>query len=122
MTARWTRLHRDPSRGWVAGVCTGLADHVGISDILVRAGWVAVTLFGAWQVSVLAYVVLALFLPVRSARLSSADEQSAVHLERSKALHEMDMSLRDAEQRVARLEAAVLSEEFRLGRAFSRMR
>lgn len=121
MITRNFRLRRDPSRGWIAGVCTGIADYLGISDVVVRIAWVALTLFGAAPVSIVAYILLALFLPVQPARLAGMDDDGVI-LDRSAALRDVDSKLRDAERRMARLEAAVLSEEFKLRRAFSRMR
>ncbi len=27
----WRRLYRNPKRGWIAGVCAGIADYFGLS-------------------------------------------------------------------------------------------
>ena len=32
----WRRLYRDPKRGWIAGVCAGLADYFGLAPGVVR--------------------------------------------------------------------------------------
>ena len=32
----WRRLYRNPRRGWIAGVCAGLADYFGVGTCLVR--------------------------------------------------------------------------------------
>ena len=33
----WRRLYRNPRRGWIAGVCAGLADYFGVGACLIRA-------------------------------------------------------------------------------------
>lgn len=40
------RLYRRPDRGWVAGVASGIAEHVGISTRAVRIGFVVFTIAG----------------------------------------------------------------------------
>jgi len=50
------------SRGPLAGVCGGLGEYGGIDPILVRIGFV-VAIFFSFGVSILVYVLLAVFLP-----------------------------------------------------------
>ncbi len=56
-------LYRSPSDKLVGGVCGGIAEYLGWNPVLVRVGWVVAT-FATWGGGVLAYILLALFLPV----------------------------------------------------------
>ena len=58
------RLVRIQSRGRVAGVCAGLADYLGIDEVLVRAAWVVLTIVpGAIVGGVLAYIAAWILMP-----------------------------------------------------------
>jgi phage shock protein PspC (stress-responsive transcriptional regulator) len=56
-------LYRHPSDKLVGGVCGGLAEYLGWEPVLVRVAWVVAT-FASWGGGLLAYILLALFLPV----------------------------------------------------------
>lgn len=56
-------LFRSPSDKLVGGVCGGIAEYLGWNPVLVRVGWVVAT-FATWGGGILAYILLALFLPV----------------------------------------------------------
>jgi phage shock protein C len=56
-------LYRSPSDKLVGGVCGGIAEYLGWNPVLVRVAWVVAT-FATWGGGVLAYILLALFLPV----------------------------------------------------------
>jgi|GEM_PF-148549 len=60
-------LYRHPSNRMVAGVCSGIADYIGWDPVLVRVLWVIATVMtnGA---GILAYLALALVLPVGTKR------------------------------------------------------
>jgi len=55
-------LYRHPSDKLIGGVCGGVAEYLGWNPVLVRVGWVVAT-FATWGGGVLAYILLALFLP-----------------------------------------------------------
>jgi len=55
------RLYRSTHDRMVGGVCGGLAEYVGVDPVLVRLGFVAVTLAGG--AGVLAYLILWLVVP-----------------------------------------------------------
>lgn len=55
-------LYRSPSDKLIGGVCGGIAEYLGWNPVLVRVGWVVAT-FATWGGGVLAYILLALFLP-----------------------------------------------------------
>lgn len=55
------RAARAPERGWVGGVCVGLADYLGTQPVVFRAVF---AVLASWRlVGVVAYLVLWLFLP-----------------------------------------------------------
>lgn len=55
------RVVRVPDRGWLGGVCSGLADHLGVPAAVFRAAFVVL---GSWRLlGVAAYLVLWLVLP-----------------------------------------------------------
>lgn len=56
------RLHRSTSDCLLFGVCSGMAEYLSIDPSLVRIAFVVATLWGG--IGVLAYVVLAIVLPV----------------------------------------------------------
>jgi len=55
-------LYRHPSDKVIAGVCAGVAEYFGWDPVLVRVLWVVAT-FMSWGGGLLAYILLALFLP-----------------------------------------------------------
>jgi len=60
-----TRLYRDPSRGWIAGVAAGLADGFGVNAGVIRLVFVLLALTGTPVAALILYVLLCLFVPVR---------------------------------------------------------
>lgn len=66
-----TGLRRDRSRQWFAGVCAGIARRVDVDPVLIRAAFIALTLFGGF--GVVAYLVLWLLLPDDSGRIMARD-------------------------------------------------
>lgn len=55
-------LYRHPTDKVIGGVCGGIAEYFGWDPVLVRVLWVVAT-FATWGGGLLAYVLLALFLP-----------------------------------------------------------
>lgn len=58
------RMARDSEGRWVAGVCAGIARHLGIDAALIRAGVVIAGIF-FWQVVLAVYLAAWILLPVR---------------------------------------------------------
>lgn len=56
-------LYRHPSDKLVGGVCGGISEYLGWNPVFVRVAWVVAT-FATWGGGLLAYILLALFLPV----------------------------------------------------------
>jgi phage shock protein C len=115
------RLYRDPRRGWLAGVCAGIADYFGVSVGLVRfltflsaAFFTMPTLFG--------YLVAALVLRRKPEHLYASGEEEAfwrsVRLEPSRTAHDLVRKFEELERRLRAAEARVTSSEFKLRRQF----
>ncbi|KGN34072.1 hypothetical protein N798_05355, partial [Knoellia flava TL1] len=66
-----TGLRRDRSRQWFAGVCSGIARRVDVDPVLIRAAFIALTLFGGF--GIVAYLVAWLLLPDESGRIMARD-------------------------------------------------
>jgi phage shock protein PspC (stress-responsive transcriptional regulator) len=66
------RLYRKPEGQIVAGVCTGLADYLGIDVTLVRLGFAALTIFGG--AGILLYLIAWLVVPQEGEKGSIAEE------------------------------------------------
>jgi phage shock protein C len=115
------RLYRDRDAGWIAGIAAGMADYTGIDVRLVRVAWVLALIFFT-PPALLAYLVMIFVIPRKPRDLLESDEEHVlrrkVHLSPSDALREAKAKMREAEERLGRMEAAVLSEEFRLRRKF----
>ena len=61
-------LYRSATDKIIGGVCGGVAEYLGINPVLVRVIWIVAT-FATWGGGFLAYLMLALFLPVGDNRV-----------------------------------------------------
>ncbi|MEA5445103.1 envelope stress response membrane protein PspC [Gammaproteobacteria bacterium AB-CW1] len=115
------RLYRDPERGWIAGVCAGIADYLSISVAGVRFLTIVALLFFMPFV-IIAYIALALLLPRRPRALyQSAEEERAWRQLRQsppETLHRVRARFRDLERRLQRMERHVTSGRYDLDREF----
>lgn len=66
------RLYRKPEGRIVAGVCTGLADYLGIDVTIIRLVFAALTVFGG--AGVLLYLIAWLVVPEEDKKSSIAEE------------------------------------------------
>lgn len=112
-------LYRNPSTGWLAGVCSGVAGTVGIRASVLRISF----LVGAFVYplpTVIAYAVLSLLMRERLASSPegepSDDRQPGDS--RQLALPSARDLCHDVEQRLSALESEVTSKEFELRRRF----
>jgi len=117
----WRRLYRNPRRGWIAGVCAGIADYFGVSAGLVRLLMV-ISLIAFTLPTFAAYVIAALVLERRPENLQASREEEAfwrsVRLEPSRTAHDLTRKFQDMERRLRAAEAKVTSSEFKLRRQF----
>jgi phage shock protein C len=117
----WRRLYRNPRRGWIAGVCAGLADYFGLSPGLVRL--VTLVLLIAFTLPTLAaYVIAAMVLERRPEGMQASREEEAfwrsVRLEPSRTARDLTRKFQDMERRLRAAEAKVTSSEYKLRRQF----
>jgi phage shock protein C len=117
----WRRLYRNPKRGWIAGVCAGLADYFGLSPGLVRL--VTLVLLIAFTLPTLvAYVIAAMVLERRPEAMQASREEEAfwrsVRLEPSRTARDLTRKFQDMERRLRAAEAKVTSSEYKLRRQF----
>jgi phage shock protein C len=71
------RLYRSVDEGRVAGICAGLGEYVSIDPVVIRLGWVAVTVMTGIVPGALAYLVAWIIVPpepVSSRPVPSASE------------------------------------------------
>jgi phage shock protein C len=69
----WRRLYRNPRRGWIAGVCAGLADYFGVGTCLVRV-LVLVSLLIFTVPTFIAYLIAAMVLERRPETMQATRE------------------------------------------------
>jgi phage shock protein C len=119
--ASWRRLYRNPKRGWVAGVCAGIADYFGVGTCLVRF-LVLVSLVIFTVPTLIAYVIAAMVLERRPETMKASREEEAfwrsVRLEPSRTARDLARKFQDMERRLRAAEARVTSSEFKLRQQF----
>jgi phage shock protein C len=115
------RLYRDPSRGWLAGVCAGIAGYFGIEPVLVRIAFLASLIFFCVPAAI-GYVILAIALKPRPPGLFASREEESFWRQAATAPDDTLQSLRrrfgDLETRLRSLEGSVTSRDFELHRKF----
>ncbi len=117
------RLYRNKLNGVLCGVCAGFADYFNIDVILVRIGWF-VSIFILGPISIIAYFVACLFMPVRNRDMRTnlrPDEDAfwrAVEKHPSTTFSNLRYQFRDMDDRLADLERSVTSKEWKLRREF----
>jgi phage shock protein C len=116
-----SRIYRNAERGWMAGVCAGIADYVGTEPMVVRLASVLCVIF-FFVPTIVAYLAFALVLPRRPPRLyGSADEETfwrGLRSDPGGVLHTLRERFRSLERRLAGAETVVTSDEFDLRRRF----
>jgi phage shock protein C len=117
----WRRLYRNPRRGWIAGVCAGLADYFGLSAGLVRLVTL-ICLIAFTLPTLVAYVIAAMVLERRPEAMQASREEEAfwrsVRLEPSRTARDLARKFQDMERRLRAAEAKVTSSEYKLRRQF----
>ena len=63
------KLYRNTNNKMIAGVCSGLAEYIGIDPTVVRLIWALIGLTGA---GILAYLVAALIIPEKPSNIIDA--------------------------------------------------
>lgn len=118
------RLYRDPRRGWIAGVCAGIADYFGLSPGFMRIlTFISAVVFTV--PTLVAYIIAALLLKRRPEHMYASREEEAfwrsVRLEPSRTAHDLARKFEELERRLRQAEARVTSSEFKLRREFQNL-
>lgn len=115
------RLHRNPRRGMIFGVCAGIAEHFGFDVTVTRVLVVIAGFFSAFMIGFV-YLLLGMLLPIRSqdgVRQGEMDPvEREVRLRPHDTLSSVRYRFRDLDARLARLEKYVTSSRFKLDREF----
>jgi phage shock protein C len=115
------RLWRDTDRGIIAGVCSGIADYIGVEPIVVRLVAVLALVF-FFPPTIAAYVILAVVLrPKPPALYASRDEEAfwrGVGTAPADTLQSLKRKFVDLEARLGQMEGQVASGDFELHRKF----
>ena len=109
-------------RGWIFGICQGLADYADISVCWVRFGAIiAMMLTGFWPM-VLIYIVAAIFLKPAPVIEFRDDEDwnfyQAYVSDRKMALRRLSRRCQDLDRRTRRMENIVTDREYDWDRRF----
>lgn len=129
----WLRdLYREPERGWIAGVCAGLARYYQVEPWVARVVAFSLLIFIP-QIAFWAYIIAIFMLARRPPEAELAGMQAQVHAGSSPApelgprlaprpdVRAVRVRFRDLEHRLRRLEGQVTSREFTLAREFSEL-
>lgn len=108
-----SRMHRYPQRGWIAGVCAGLAEYFDWNVKLVRVLFLLALIFGGGFPMIVIYCVLWYVMD------AAADENAPQRTNTGAATAEQtpaDLKSRFAriEQRLGNVEECVVSRDFEL--------
>ncbi len=117
---RW-RIWRDPEQGWIAGVCAGIADNLGVHPGLVRAAALVGLVFFSVPTAI-GYLALALALKPKPPALFADPAQEAfwrgLRSDPMQSLAALRDRLAALDRRLGRAETLVASDEFELRRGF----
>jgi len=129
-------IYRNTKRGWIAGVCAGLGDFIGVKPIWVRAAFIALSCMTHCIPAVIFYIALIFILKPRSgidaapASWSQGIRPDRIFADRymfatapaaqpaGERLTSLKTRFTALEARLSRLEAAVMSDEILLRRKF----
>ncbi len=119
------RLYKNPRKGFIFGVCAGVADYFAFDATVVRVMTVLGSMF-AFPIVCIGYVVLGFILPVRPFDDSEPDRVDPVQRQARSDPHQMLSSVRhrarDLDARLQKLEKYVTSNRFKLDQEFQRLR
>jgi phage shock protein C len=121
---RWrsrSRLYRDTEHARIAGVCAGIADYLGIRRRVVRLAAILALVF-FFVPTFIIYLCLTFLLPKKPPELYASEEDEifwrGVRTAPDDSLRTLSRTFADLEERIARMETAVISADFDLQRKF----
>lgn len=57
------KLYKSNTDKVIAGVCGGLGEYFGVDSVILRLGWLVITIFSGIAPGILAYIVAMLVIP-----------------------------------------------------------
>ena len=118
------RLYRDRHRGWVAGVCAGVANHLAMPVFIIRLLTVLALISPLLPLVVIGYIVMTLKTPVEPADLYANPEARSFyqHAQREPlaTIGQVRHQIRSLEHRLRKMEAYVTSREFEFDQGLER--
>jgi phage shock protein C len=129
-------IYRNTRRGWIAGVCAGIGDFIGVKPFWIRIAFLALMCVTHFVAAIILYIVLIFVLKPRSgidappASWSQGIRPDRIFADRymfsgapaaqpaGERLTSLKTRFTALEARLSRLEAAVMSDEILLRRKF----
>lgn len=111
-------FYLDKQEARFMGVCSGIANYTGIDATWIRVGAVVVTLLGAFPWTVLAYGLAAWLAKPMPANAYRAMDIKGTRI----SAHDMRMSMRDIDRRMADVETYVTTTNSSLAREIEELR
>lgn len=112
-----TRFYKDKLRGKWLGVCSGIADYIGVDVLWVRLVMILST-FVIFPINLIAYLVVAILAPNRPDGLYENREDQRfwqqVRANSSRSTKDVRSKLRDIDRRIADIETHFVSSNRRL--------
>ena len=118
------RLYKNPRKGFIFGVCAGIADYFAFDATVVRVMTVLGSMF-AFPIICIGYVVLGVILPVKPYEGPEVERGDPLQRKVRSDPHEMLSGVRhrarDLDARLQRLEKYVTSSRYKLDREFQQL-
>ncbi len=120
---RRARLCRDTDRGWIGGVCAGIANHLGVPVFWVRLLALLPLISPLLPLAVIVYIVMVCTIPKRQEPLDLSEEEAdfteQVRHSPIGTFRDLRHRFRDMEHRLRRMEAYVTSAEYEIDHSLS---
>lgn len=126
MSARRTKFYLDKRNAKFLGVCSGIADYLGIDPIWIRVGVVVGTFAGA-PFLILAYFLIAWLAQPKPYALYEDDEDTKAFWRKARvapqrSIRDVNSSFRDIDRRLRDIESYVTSSNRRLATEIDSLR
>jgi phage shock protein C len=108
----------DKLNGKWMGVCSGIANYLGIDATIVRIAAVVLTVIGGFPWTVIAYVAAGFIAKPKRTGLANIDSIGG----RSLSTYDLRTSMRDIDRRMAEVESYVTQSNSRLAREIEELR
>lgn len=127
MTARRTKFYLDKRNARFLGVCSGIADYIGIEATWVRVGAVLLTIVGGFPWTVIAYFITAWVAdskPTEFYDMDPAEEKfwQSVRAKPRATVRDVRSRFRDIDRRLADIETVYTSPSSRLAREIDELK